>query len=490
MVPERTLLERGFTRLSFLLTLLVAWVLVFSIIGCEKGGVEGPGKLRGEKATSTGQNEILAGLQGAFIHVAEEAIPSVVNISTTPKIKDSGKTKKKPFYHNFLEELFPGFPQGPETSLGSGLIISEEGYIVSNEHVIKDAGEITVRFYDKSEYRAKVVGVDPKTDIAVLKIPVGKHIHFAKLGDSSGLKVGQWAVAVGNPFGLSSTVTVGVISAIGRSDIGVEAYEDFIQTDASINPGNSGGPLLDISGDVIGINTAIISAGQGIGFAIPINLVKNITDQIIRTGTVRRGWLGVGIQNLTHSLAKSFGIPGQKGILVNNIIKESPAGKAGLKRRDIILSFNGEPVDSVKKFQKIVATYEVGKKAKLGVMRGKKRIRLDAVIGEMPLPTENFVFKETAPDRLGLAVANLSGSTMERLEIEGGVRVESVSPDSPGYEGGLREGDIIVDIGKVRIMNVEDYRRAVNPLEKGITSLLVLRRGRNVYLAISVGPAK
>ncbi|MDH3259284.1 MAG: trypsin-like peptidase domain-containing protein, partial [Deltaproteobacteria bacterium] len=343
-VDGRIIVKRSFSL--FALPVLFALSLVL-VSGCERVKEWGSSeKKSGEVAPRTpvtsGEYDVLRNMEKAFVEVANQAVPSVVNISTTPRIKKSDKPDKKPFYHEFFEDIFPMIPpHGSETSLGSGVIISDKGYIVTNDHVIRDSGEITVRLFDSSEYKAKIIGADPKTDIAVLKISAKEKLVPARLGDSSRLNVGQWAIAVGNPFGLNSTVTVGVISGKGRTDIGIETYEDFIQTDASINPGNSGGPLLNLEGEVIGINTAIISSGQGIGFAIPILLVKNIMEQIIKTGGVKRGWLGVGIQDLTGDLAASFGISDQLGILINSVFEGSPAEKAGIMRGDIVSAFDG-----------------------------------------------------------------------------------------------------------------------------------------------------
>ncbi|RMG59920.1 MAG: DegQ family serine endoprotease [Deltaproteobacteria bacterium] len=426
-------------------------------------------------------------LEEAFVRVSTTAVPSVVNISTTPRTEQGEKSREGRKFHDFFDDLFPPGPFSPDKSLGSGVIISEDGYIVTNEHVVRDAAEITVRLSDRSEYRAKVVGADPKTDIAVLKIDAKGKLTPARLGDSSNLKVGQWAIAVGNPFGLNSTVTVGVISAIGRSDIGVETYEDFIQTDASINPGNSGGPLLNLRGEVIGINTAIISAGQGIGFAIPVNLVKNIVDQLITTGSVKRGWLGIGIQNLTPELASSFQIPGAKGVLINNVFEGSPAEKAGFRRGDVVVSFNGEPVETVRQLQKMVATYEVGKEATVEVIREGKKIVLNPVVGEMPKEENIFTFKEPEPDRVGLVVGEVPDVMRKSLGIEGGVRVESVESDSPAWKAGIRKGDVIVDINMTPISSLADYEKSVEGAKEGdVLSFLVVRKGKHIYLAVKL----
>lgn len=482
----------GIQYFSLLFALVfISAILPFSL-GCDpvREASKGEKRTQGEKPdapVSTGAFDVLKSMEQAFIKVANDAVPSVVNISTTPKINQKDQSGKKPFFHNFFEDIFPIIPNGSEISLGSGVIISEKGYIVTNEHVIRDSGEITVRLFDSNEYKAKVIGADPKTDIAVLKISAKRKFVSARFGDSSILRVGQWAIAVGNPFGLNSTVTVGVISGKGRTDIGIETYEDFIQTDASINPGNSGGPLLNLDGEVIGINTAVISSGQGIGFAIPIKLVRSITEQIIKTGGVRRGWLGVGIQDLTDDLAASFGIPEQKGVLVNNVFEGSPAKKAGLKRGDVVYSFNGKPVRSVREFQRMVATYEVGKKADIDLMRGGEKISLEAVITDSPKDSDVFSFKQPEADILGLVVGDIPEAIRRINGITGGVRIEAVDPEAPAYLAGIRKEDIIIDLNRKKVKGVGDYRSIIESVEEGdVLSALVLREGRTLYLAIKI----
>lgn len=481
-----------FRFLRPLLFLLFTSAFLALVYGCDrvKESEREKQSAKGEKplvAAALSDLDVLRSMEQAFVRVADDTVPSVVNISTTPKIKQKDTTEKKPFLHDFFEGIFPMIPHGAETSLGSGVVISDKGYIVTNEHVIRDAGEITIRLFDSSEYKARVIGADPKTDIAVLKVSAEQKLVPAKLGDSSDLRVGQWAIAVGNPFGLNSTVTVGVVSGKGRTDIGIETYEDFIQTDASINPGNSGGPLLNLDGEVIGINTAIISSGQGIGFAIPIALVKNITEQIIKTGGVRRGWLGVGIQDLTVDLAASFGITQQKGVLVNNIFEGSPAEEAGLLRGDIVFAFNGNPVNSVREFQRMVATYEVGKKASVDVMREGKKFSLDAVIADSPKESDIFSFKDPEADVLGLVVDDIPESIKERIGVSGGVRIEAVMPGAPAYLAGMRNEDIIIDLNRIKVGNVADYKKVIDSLEEGdVLSALVLRKGRTLYLALKI----
>lgn len=328
-------------------------------------------------------------IENAFVRVAEGVTPAVVNISTVGKGKSPRYSFRPfgndPFFRDFFDRFFEGFPRAErQMSLGSGVIIDKGGYILTNHHVIKDADEITVKLANKKEYKSRVVGVDPKTDLAVIKVNAPEDLPVAILGDSDALKVGEWALAIGNPFGLDHTVTVGVISATGRSDVGIATYENFIQTDASINPGNSGGPLLNIQGEVIGINTAIIASGQGIGFAIPINMAKKVIGDLIKRGKVTRGWLGVGIQPLTPELAKSLGLSLEEGILVNRVMPKSPAEAAGLKEGDVITSVDGKKITDSRELQRMVAELEVGRMIELGLLRDGKPLSVKLKVGELP----------------------------------------------------------------------------------------------------------
>jgi Do/DeqQ family serine protease len=325
-----------------------------------------------------------------FVHVAEIVTPAVVNISTvsTGKGRPSADPFRPfgddPFFREFFDRFFEGMPRRhQQKSLGSGVIIEKGGLILTNNHVIKDADEITVRFANNQEAKGKVVGTDPKTDLAVIRVETKTELPVVKLGDSDALRVGQWAIAIGNPFGLDHTVTVGVISATGRSEVGIAAYENFIQTDASINPGNSGGPLLNIRGEVIGINTAIVASGQGIGFAIPINLARKVMGDLVTRGKVTRGWLGVGIQPLTAELAKSFGMS-EAGVLVNQVMAKSPAEAAGIRVGDVILEIAGKSVRDARELQRIIAEAEVGKPVELRILREKEKRSITVQVGEMP----------------------------------------------------------------------------------------------------------
>ncbi|HSL91638.1 MAG TPA: trypsin-like peptidase domain-containing protein, partial [Candidatus Limnocylindrales bacterium] len=332
----------------------------FFLAGCSRGS--GP---------PTGPAEV-ASVQQAFVKAVERAVPAVVNIRTVTAYhrgKGSSQRTDRQRIQDYLTDMMDE-NGGRENSLGSGVVVAEDGLIVTNEHVVRDADEIIVRLWDRTEYPARVVGADVRTDVALLRIqPAGK-LPVAVLGDSSRLKVGEWAIAVGNPFGLESTVTLGVISATGRTDLGVESTDDFIQTDASINPGNSGGPLLNTRGEVVGINAAMVSAGQGIGFAIPINTVMAVEKELVRNGSIRRGWMGVGIQTLTPELAESFGAKGEKGILVSRVVPRSPAEKGGLRGGDIITAFRGKPVSGMKEFQNQVTATAPGSNVAMDILRG------------------------------------------------------------------------------------------------------------------------
>jgi len=330
------------------------------------------------------------GTDNPFIQVAEQVTPSVVNISTVTTGK-AGKPSElfrppgnDPFFRDFFDQFFEGMPRRrQQTSLGSGVVIDKGGLILTNNHVIKDADEITVRFSNKQEAKGKVVGTDGKTDLAVIRVSTKDELPVARLGNSDALRVGEWAIAIGNPFGLDHTLTVGVVSATGRSEVGIAAYENFIQTDASINPGNSGGPLLNVRGEVIGINTAIVAAGQGIGFAIPINMARKVMADLVKKGKVTRGWLGVGVQPLTPELAKSFGVSGE-GVLVNQVMPKSPAEAAGLKVGDLILSVDGKTIKDPRELQRIIADVDIGKSVELNILREKEKRVLKVQVGEMP----------------------------------------------------------------------------------------------------------
>ncbi|QXE90648.1 DegQ family serine endoprotease [Geomonas subterranea] len=425
--------------------------------------------------------------QQAFTTLVSKVTPSVVNISTIGK-----KKLVRPFFEGspFFEDFFGdmGRPQyRRESSLGSGFILNKEGYIVTNDHVVRDAETIQVKLSNESVYTGKVIGSDPKTDIAVIKINAKESLPAAVLGDSSKLQVGQWAIAIGNPFGLDRTVTVGVVSATGRSNMGIETYEDFIQTDASINPGNSGGPLLNIYGEVIGINTAIVAAGQGIGFAIPVNMAKQVVTQLISKGNVSRGWLGVSIQSVTEEMAKSFGLPKAGGALVNEVVPGGPAARAGIVQGDIITGFNGANVKDVRQLQRMVGETPIGKKVEIELYRDGKEHKV--IVTTAPAESAPAQSQTQRPEReagvLGLSVEEV-GPEMRRRGIAG-VVVSDLEPGGIAEESGIQRGDIIVSVNQKKVRNLAEYQKAMKDANnRGAVALLVRRGNANIYFALKL----
>jgi len=337
---------------------------------------------------------IAEALQLGFVDVAQHVRPAVVHLGTIQRAKNRRgpnlpQGNDDPFFRDFFNQFFGS--EGPDSrsefrrpGLGSGVIIDKRGLVLTNFHVVKGADEILIRLSDKREYRGQILGTDPKTDLAVVKFQPDHEVTVASLGNSDALRVGECAIAIGNPFGLDQTVTVGVISATGRSDVGIATYENFIQTDASINPGNSGGPLVNLKGQVIGVNTAIVAAGQGIGFAIPINMVKRVVDQLVDKGKVVRGWLGVALQPLSPDLAQSLGLAGTNGAVVGSTITGSPAAQAGLQQGDVIIAYDSTPVDDYRHVQRLVAETRVGKSVTLQIVRKKQKMDVAITIAEVP----------------------------------------------------------------------------------------------------------
>ena len=419
--------------------------------------------------------------QKAFSNVSKKVTPSVVNISTV-----SRKKIVQPFFEMspFFEDFFGGggAPQyRRDKSLGSGFLISADGYIVTNDHVVRDAESIQVKLSNDKVYDARVVGGDQKTDIAVIKINAA-NMPAAVLGDSDKLEVGQWAIAIGNPFGLERSMTVGVISATGRSNVGIETYENFIQTDASINPGNSGGPLLNVYGEVIGINTAIVAAGQGIGFAIPINMAKPIFSQLIQKGNVSRGYLGVTIQPVTEELAASFGLKQTRGALVNDTVAGSPAEKAGIRQGDVIIAFNGTEIKDPAHLQRLVGEAGIGTSIRVKVFREGK-------ILEMTLQPASA---DSAPrQRKGSSGGGEQHGSVDKLGLlvedgeQGGPVVMDVARGSVAAEAGIRRGDQIISINRRRLSGSADYQRIIQQADRGSSLTLLVRRGdASIYFAL------
>jgi Do/DeqQ family serine protease len=436
-----------------------------------------------------------------FVKVAEMVIPTVVNISAEKIVKKPSTDFWWPFDDEWFKKFFKDFPKlEPETqksqTLGSGVIISEDGYIVTNNHVIADYDNIIVRLYDKTEYKGKkvkVIGRDPKTDVAVIKIDVGdRKLPVAKLGNSDDIKVGDWAIAVGIPFGLEGTVTVGVISAKGRSNIPLPeiSYQDFIQTDASINPGNSGGPLVNIRGEVIGINTAIrspVGANVGIGFATPINLVKEVVDQLIKKGKIVRGYLGVYPQEITQDIKEAMNLPSTEGVLISEVVDNTPASKAGLKAGDVIIKFNGIKVKDVSQFRRLVAEQSPGSKVSIEIIRDGKTVMLTATLGELPEETAQKS-EEKESEKSQEVTRTWLGITVKEAEDNiKGVVVENVETGSIADMAGIQAGDIILKIDKYEINNLNDFSRAVSGLKNTKRPILFrLKRGKiSLFIALT-----
>jgi len=435
-----------------------------------------------------------------FAGLAEHVAPSVVNISSTQEVKGGplapggpGGGEDDPF-HDFFGpfERFFGPPRRmpyKAKSLGSGFVIDPAGYILTNNHVVENAEEIVVKLPTGKEFKAKVVGRDAKTDIALIEIHGASDLVPVLLGDSDELKVGQWVVAIGNPFGLENTVTAGIVSAMGRH-INQGPYDNFIQTDAAINPGNSGGPLLNTRGEVVGINTAIFSRGGGnigIGFAIPIGLAKEIVPQLKSKGHVTRGWLGVMIQKVTPDIAESLGLSEPKGALVSDVVKDGPAEAAGIKQGDVIVEYDGKPVSDSAELPLLVARTPVGKTVKLKAIRGKGTETFSIKIQELKEEETAERATGTAED-LGLAVQTLTPDLAENLGVDRnlkGVVVTQVEPGGPAADAGLRRGDVILEVNRQAVKDADAYKKALKAGGKGKSVLFLVRRGDNtIFLAL------
>jgi Do/DeqQ family serine protease len=438
---------------------------------------------------------VLRAMEEAFVAVAEHVMPAVVNVTTTPK-KEAGGGRSPQTEERFREffgpELFERFfrerpPRENVRAAGSGVIVDPRGFILTNNHVVENAVEIQVQLSDQRKFPARLVGRDPKTDLAVLKIEATGPLPVAELGDSDRLRIGQWAIAIGNPFGLDRTVTLGIISATGRMRLGVSQFENFIQTDASINPGNSGGPLLNLDGKVIGVNTAIVSTGQGIGFSIPINMAKEVMGQLIEKGRVVRGWLGIVIQELSDELAPGFGVPAGRGVLVSDVMKGSPAETAGVRAGDIIVEFGGQSIREVPGLQRRVAAIHPGQSVPLTVLRDKKEARLTVKIGEMP-GEETLVAAAPAVEGWGLTVAALTPELAERYELTTaeGLVVTEVGRGGPADRAGIREGDAILAVNRQPIRSVQDFQQALQHIKPGEMVPVYLERqgGPRAYVVL------
>jgi serine protease Do len=429
-----------------------------------------------------------------FAELAKALKPAVVNISSKqevqrPRMRSPFGEENDPFQEFFDRFFGRRSPRRQRPSLGSGFIIHSTGYIVTNNHVVEDATEIKVTLASKEEFDATLIGRDPKTDIALLKIESNTPLPTVPFGNSDQLAVGDWVLAIGNPFGLGHTVTAGIVSAKGRI-IGAGPYDDFIQTDASINPGNSGGPLFNMKGEVIGINTAIVASGQGIGFAIPSDLAKEVLLQLHDEGKVTRGWLGVAIQSLSPDLLKAFNLEDTQGALVADVVADSPADKAGLKRGDIIIRFNGNNVKESSELPRMVAAVAPDTKVEVDIIRGGKTITLAVTLGRMKdedLKAKARLQPSDVEETLGLRVQTITPDIARALHLEGtkGVVVSQVEPDGPAGEAGIRRGDVVREINRKPITDMESYQNATTQLDPEAPVLMLLeRRGNGLYVAL------
>jgi serine protease Do len=457
-----------------LMLIVFAGILIVSQEGCK-------GKRVGTE---------VIGFPQSFADLAEKVKPAVVNISTTTTVRIPGN----PFRHffgpeegpsgDFFRRFFGDIPDRElkQQSLGSGFIIDKDGFIITNNHVVEGADEIKVKLADRREFKAKVVGRDSKTDLALIKISsLFKGLPTLTLGDSDKIRVGDWVLAIGNPFGLEHTVTQGIISATGRV-IGSGPYDNFLQTDAPINPGNSGGPLINLEGEVIGINTAIVATGQGIGFAIPSNMAKSIISQLKEKGKVTRGWIGVSVQSVTPEMAQAFGLREPKGALVGEVVTGGPSDVAGIKRGDIVVSFNGKGIKNMSDLPTIVAETPVGKTVDVKIIRGGKEMNLKITVAEM---TEERLasYMRSREESIGITVDDIKPRWQREFGIKDrvGVVVVDVATNSPADDAGIEIGDVIKEVNRKPIRNIKDYESAMQRSEKGKPLLFLIKRGAQTF---------
>lgn len=433
-------------------------------------------------------------IPGSFTQLAKATSPAVVNISTVKTMKTGGRVFEHLFkwpegQKNPFEKFFGQHPRREfkQQSLGSGFVLDKDGYIVTNNHVIEDADEIKVILNDGQEFDAKIIGTDVTTDLALIKIKSDKNLPVLELGDSDKLDIGQWVIAIGNPFGLDHTVTAGIVSAKGRV-IGAGPYDDFIQTDASINPGNSGGPLINMSGRVVGINTAIIAGGDGIGFAIPINMAKKIINQLKKNGEVTRGWLGVGIQDLDKELKEYYGV--KKGVLITEVFPDDPADKAGIKPKDIVQSINGNDVNSARDLSALVAGLIVDEKVKVKISRDGKSITISVVIAKREDSKLSSLNRKPSQlkDELGIEVSSITPEIAKELRLSDtqGVVVIDMDSEGKGVVAGIKTGDIIKEVNHIAIETVEEYHDAIKKVKTGDMVQLYIKRSFKGYVVIKL----
>jgi serine protease Do len=504
---------------SFVILFIIPILVVGLTLGCEKPEGKKPEgtKVEQKSTVKSGQQEIITppetekseatneSVKGirthefpSFADLVEKLKHSVVNISTTSIVKprqfqqgmpSSPFSQNDPF-EEFFRKFFEGAPQHEykRQGLGSGFIISTDGYVVTNYHVVDKADDISVILENGDKYEAKVVGKDPKTDLALVKFnPKGK-LEPVSFGNSDKLRIGDWVIAIGNPFGLGYTVTAGIVSAKGRS-LGLGAYDDFIQTDASLNPGNSGGPLFNLDGEVVGVNTAIVAQGQGIGFAIPINMAEFVIDQLKSGGKVVRGWLGVYVQKLTPEIAAGLNLKEGEGVVVSDVTPGSPADKAGITRGDVILEYEGKKIEDVTDLTTMAAVTQPGAEVSMKLLHDGKERDIKVKLTELPEGQATAENQVKVDEQLGLSVQELTPQIVKsfNLNVEKGVIITNVADGSAAEDAGLRPGDIILEIDKNHITNLKDYRSAISQRKPGSTMLFLVQRGDNtIYAALRV----
>jgi len=483
-------------RSTLVFVLLMAIVVGAGLGTWGAGAVDLAGPKRPVPAAGVQATIVPAALpvpSGSFSQVAESVAPAVVNINTVTR-GPGGRTPIEEFFgEEFFRRFFGEIPEREQVqkSLGSGVIVDASGIVLTNAHVVERASEIEVVTADGKKHKAKLVGVDRRTDLAVLKLQGGGPYSAATLGDSDKLKVGDWVLAIGSPFGLQQTVTAGIISAKGRS-IGQGAFDDFLQTDAAINPGNSGGPLVNMSGEVVGINSAILSrsgGNVGIGFSIPANMAKRIYTELSAKGKVTRVWLGVSIQPLTPELAKGFGLKEPKGVLISDVVQDSPAERAGITAGDIVTEFDKKKVETAQDLQKVVALTPPGKGVPVKVWRDRAEKTLEIKIGETPDDTVALKSTNKSKTLLGLDVRPITPDIARQLNLRGGdgVLVFSVEDESPAADAGLQRGDVIREVNRQRVGNLQDFERATKDIKEGDRVTVLLQRGQqSLYVAFTV----
>ena len=473
------------TFIMFLLAFLIGFFVV-SVVEVLRSSFAPVGPDVQTAAAISPQDTVRAA-PSSFADLAERLKPAVVNISTTKTVRTGDRAFQSPldrFFRGdeFFDRFFGDVPREyKQRSLGSGFVISPDGYVFTNNHVVAQADKITVKLSTGKEYEAKVIGKDAKTDIALIKIKPGDSLPVVEIGDSDRVRVGDWVLAIGNPFGLEQTVTAGIVSAKGRV-IGAGPYDNFIQTDASINPGNSGGPLFSMDGKVIGINTAIVAQGQGIGFAIPINMANIILPDLKTKGKVTRGWLGISVQDITEDLAGSLKLQDRSGALVSDVFEGDPAEKAGLKPGDIITEVNGKKVNDSHELLLQIATFHVGDRIAVKAQRDGKEKLFQIIVAERKEGTEFIASKKGTGGSLGMTVQDITPEIARHLGIskKGGVVVVEVQEGSPADEVGIQPQDVILQVNKVKINSMTDYLREVTKKE-GKSVMLLIKRGRSTF---------